>query len=170
MPQLDPATFLPQLFWLALTFIPLFLFMTYVALPRVTRIRDERSSRITGDLEAAESLKQKADEAKDAYEAALAEARAKAKNALLENRKALQGEIENRLAEVTAKLAADSDKAATTIRTAKAEAIASIGKVTADVCKDLVKRLAGVELDDAAVEKAIKARLAAVQANQGGAQ
>lgn len=170
MPQLDPASFLPQLFWLALTFIPLYLFMHFVALPRVSRVRDERAGRISGDLQEAESLKQKADEAKAAYEAALAEARSKAQDSLLANRKALQSEVEGRMAEVTATLAAESDKAAATIRTAKTEAMASISKITADVCKDLVTRMTGVELDDAVVAKTVQAKLASVQANQGAAQ
>lgn len=170
MPQLDPASFLPQLFWLVLTFIPLYLIMATVALPRVAKVRDERSGRISGDLAEAESLKRKADEAKAAYEAALTEARAKAQEALLNNRKALQGEVEGRLAEMSATLATEADKAAATIAKAKAEAMGSISTITADVCKDLVTRMTGVELDDATVEKAVKTRLAAVQTNQGAAR
>jgi F-type H+-transporting ATPase subunit b len=168
MPQLDPASFLPQLFWLALTFIPLYLIMAYVALPRVAKVRDARGARISGDLAEAESLKKKADDAQAAYEAALAGARAKAQEALLANRKALQSEVEARLAEVTGKLAGESDKAAATISKAKGEAMASISKVTAEVCKDLVQRMTGVKLDDAIVEKVVKARLATAT-HQGAA-
>jgi F-type H+-transporting ATPase subunit b len=169
MPQLDTATFLPQLFWLAITFLALYLIMAKVALPRVAEVLDQRSGRIAKDLEETEKMKHQADEAKAAYEAALAEARAQAQSLLLANRKALQAEVEESLAKVMTKLAKDGAKAEAAIAAAKAEAMTSIRGVTTDVCKGVVARLTGVELDEAMVQKTVEAKLASLQPAQGAA-
>lgn len=169
MPQLEPASFLPQLFWLALTFIPLYLIMAKVALPRVAEVREQRAVRIATDLEEAEDMKRKADEAKAAYETALAEARSKAQEALLTNRKTLQAETEARLAGVMASLAADAVKAEAAVQAAKVEALSSIRSVTAEVCRDLVARISGIELDEATVKKVVESKLAAINTAQGAA-
>ena len=50
MPQLDPAGFVPQLFWLAVTFLVLYILMRWVAVPQVGRAIEARRERLDGDL------------------------------------------------------------------------------------------------------------------------
>ena len=38
MPQFDPSTFGPQLFWLLVTFVTLYLLMSRLVLPRITDV------------------------------------------------------------------------------------------------------------------------------------
>jgi F-type H+-transporting ATPase subunit b len=78
MPQLEFADFLPQLFWLAVTFILLYALMSRLALPRVATVLAERDRQIEEDLARAERLKAEADETLRAYEAALIQARSEA--------------------------------------------------------------------------------------------
>ena len=78
MPQLDISTFTPQLFWLAIWFVILYLLMAKLALPRVNRLIETRRQRREGDLARAAQLKADAEAASAAYQKALAEARAQA--------------------------------------------------------------------------------------------
>ncbi|MGD9863065.1 MAG: F0F1 ATP synthase subunit B', partial [Pseudodonghicola sp.] len=78
MPQLDFSSFPNQIFWLAVTLVVIYLILSRVALPRIGGILAERTGTITNDLAAAEDLKAKAVEAEEAYNKALAEARAEA--------------------------------------------------------------------------------------------
>ena len=50
MPQLDPSTFVAQLFWLVLSFVILYLLMWRVALPKVADVLQERQERIDDAL------------------------------------------------------------------------------------------------------------------------
>ena len=87
MPQLDYATFPPQLIWLAITFVILYVLMSRLALPKVGGIIVARRNKIDGDLEKASAMKAEAEAVIAAYERALASARQAAwSDPLLRNR------------------------------------------------------------------------------------
>ena len=78
MPQLDPTYYPTQLFWLIVTFSLLFVVLWKIALPRISRIREVRQSRIEADLEKAKAVKVEAESVLAAYENSLAKASSKA--------------------------------------------------------------------------------------------
>ena len=84
MPQLDISTFAPQLFWLAVIFVALYIVMKTVALPQVGRAIEARRQRREEDLARAARLKAEADAANEAYQKLLATARAEAQATLRE--------------------------------------------------------------------------------------
>ena len=94
MPQLDFATFAPQLIWLTLVFGVLYLVMARVALPRIATVIEERRDRIADDLDTAAQLKSDTDDAIASYETALAEARAHAHSIAQETRDRLTAETD----------------------------------------------------------------------------
>ena len=57
MPQFNAKSFNSQLFWLILTFSVLYLFITYIILPRIRENIRLRKNKIANDLERAESIK-----------------------------------------------------------------------------------------------------------------
>ena len=61
MPQFDPGTFLPQLFWLTVTFGCLFVVVWRHALPRISEVMAARQRHIDSDLEKAASLRREAE-------------------------------------------------------------------------------------------------------------
>src|SRR5262249_24204884 len=77
-PPFEKQTFPSQLFWLALTFILLYLLMSRVALPRISSILEERRKRVEADLAEAQRRKDESDATILAGEKALADARARA--------------------------------------------------------------------------------------------
>ncbi len=71
MPQLDPTVFAPQLVWLAITFIALYVILSKFALPKIGGIIAERKSRIDDLAQAAAKLRDDAEKALEAYEVRL---------------------------------------------------------------------------------------------------
>ena len=82
MPQFDPAVWMPQLIWLAITFLMLYLLMSKVALPRVSEVLEEREERINESLRKAERLKLHAEDAIASYEKTIVDVRANAAEVL----------------------------------------------------------------------------------------
>src|SRR3546814_19289788 len=60
MPQLDPAFWPTQLFWLAITFIALYLVIWRIALPRIADVLEARQRKLDDDLKKAAALKDEA--------------------------------------------------------------------------------------------------------------
>jgi F-type H+-transporting ATPase subunit b len=154
-PPFNAETYASQLFWLVLCFVFLLVMMAKVVLPRIGRIIDARQDAVAGDLAEAERLKGQSDAALQAYEKALADARAGAQAIANETRdkqareaeaarKALEEELNARLAE------ADKSIAAT-----KTAAMANIRTIAADTAKTIVERLIGRVPDDKVVEAAV---------------
>ncbi len=84
MPQLDPATFPTQLFWLALTFIPLYLILWRNVLPKIASTLEDRQRRLEDDFEKAAALRKEAEMVLAEYQKTRAEAEAKAQSAMRE--------------------------------------------------------------------------------------
>ncbi len=159
MPQLATADFVPQLVWLAITFIALYLAMWRVAIPRIVDVLEERQRRIDDDLMRAESLKREADEALAAYEEALGEARANAQRTASETRDAIKKQAADREAELDEALAKENEAASSRIRAAQVEAQGNIREIAIDAARAVTQRLIGTEPDDGAVDAAVDAAL-----------
>lgn len=155
MPQLDLTTFAPQIVWLVITLLAMYVIMAKVALPRIAQTLDERQQRIDSNLEKAAALKAEAEAAAKAYEISLADARSKAQDAVkavIDEANAAQAKAEE---ELTASLNAKLKAAEAKIAEAKDQALANINDVSAEIATATVEKLTGVTVDDAAVKAAV---------------
>src|SRR3546814_13136399 len=78
MPQLDPATYTSQIFWLAVTFLGLALLLWRVALPRISAALENRPQRIDHDIARSGELAKEAEGAMAAYAAEVSKGRGEA--------------------------------------------------------------------------------------------
>jgi F-type H+-transporting ATPase subunit b len=151
-PPFDTTTFPTQFFWLAVTFVFLFVMMWRVAGPRINAAITSRRGAINGAIAEAGKARADAEAAQTAYENALATARARA-NALAEDtRSKLNAEITKAKAEADAK--AHDAMAAADVRIAQTRETAKAAVVVAarDAAVAIVERLTGdkVSAEDAA--------------------
>ena len=154
-PPFDPTTFIPQLFWLGITFAFLYVMLARVALPRIAAALEERSDRIADDLDTAEQLGKQAAEALEAYESAIAEARSEASRLLADSRAAMKAESDRARAEVEAELSDLVSKAEVRIGEAKANAVESIRGVAIEIAGEVSAKVLGATPDPASVESAV---------------
>ena len=159
MPQLEVGDFAPQIVWLIITFVSLYLISWKLILPRIGDVLEAREERITDDLEEAGKLKKESEEALNIYEAALADARAKAHEMAAESRAELMAETAKRSEALQEKLSAEAAEADMRIAAARAEAVSEIRTVARDTARAVTARLIGVEIPEDAAGVAVDAAL-----------
>lgn len=142
-PPFESQHFPSQLFWLAVTFILLYVLMSRIALPRVASIFAERRKRINDDLAAANRFKEQSEAANAAYQKSLADARARAQVIASETREqqAAQADVTNKKleAQLQGKLAA----AEQSIAAMRSAAMGNVGSIAAETASAIIERLIG---------------------------
>ena len=159
MPQFDPTFFAPQLFWLLLTFVTLYVLMSVVALPKIGAVIDERQRKIDDNLGKAAQLKAEAEAAVAAYEKALSESRAHAHSVIKEASDRLAQEAEERNKALAARLAEQIKAGEARIGEAKDKALANVRDVAIEVAGAAISRLVGSPADNTRLETAVAAAL-----------
>jgi F-type H+-transporting ATPase subunit b len=155
-PPFDSIYFPSQLLWLAVSFATLYYLMSRIALPRVQSILAARQQTISADLDRASAFKAEADVAASAYESSLAKARSNAQDMVRaahesaaaeteRKRKALETELNDRLAGVEAQIAE-----------AKRSALANVAGIAREVASAIIVQLTGTPADPKALERAVK--------------
>lgn len=155
LPQLNTEHFAGQIFWLAITFGLLFILLSRVTLPKIASGLAARKSRIEGDLGAAEQSKKDASTALTEYEAALAQARGKALAMADENRKRIVGEIDGLRHAADAKAHEAMSKAEARIATQRTSAEGNIRSAAAEAAASIVERLLGAPVSSAEAAAAV---------------
>jgi F-type H+-transporting ATPase subunit b len=135
MPQLDVATFVPQVVWLAITFVVLYLMMARLGLPRLGAVIEARRNRVDDDLARAAQLKSEAEEVIAAYQQALAAARAQAQAATKQTTERLAAEAAERQRQLGESLARQTAAAERQIVAAKERALSEMHGVAVGVAR-----------------------------------
>src|ERR1700730_13040158 len=135
MPQLDVSTFAPQLVWLAISFVVLYLLMSKLGLPRVNAIIEARRKRRDDDLARASEIKAEAEAVIAAYQRTLAEARAQAQATIKERTDQFAAEAAERQRQLAEALAEQTKAAEREIGGAEERAFAEIRNVGGEVVR-----------------------------------
>lgn len=158
MPQLCADWIPNQIFWLIVCLIAIYFVMNRIALPRIGAVLAERSGTITNDIAAAEELKQKAVEAEEAYNKALADARAEAGKIVSDAKAEIQTDLDAQLAKADEQImakTAESEKAIAEIRDGAEASVVDVAKSTA---KEIIAAMGG-KADAKSITAAVKAQM-----------
>ena len=158
LPQLDPSSWPSQLFWLAVTFGVLYAMMHTRFLPAIGGAIEERRDRIADDLDKAGEFKLQAEEAENAYNQALADAKAKAQGIAAETRNEVDRDIAEMQSETDAALEKQVAAAEARISEMKADAAAKVRDAAADTARAIVETL----IDEAPTSEAAANAVASV--------
>jgi F-type H+-transporting ATPase subunit b len=160
MPQLDVSTFAPQLVWLAITFVVLYLLMSKLGLPQVNAIIETRRKRLDDDLARAAEIKAAAEAVVATYQRTLAEARARAQAAVKERTDQFAAEAAEQQRQLAEALAEQTRAAEREIGAAKERAFAEIRNVAVDVARSVTEKLTGSAADAAKLAPAVDRAMA----------
>lgn len=162
MPQIAQiaATYASQIFWLAIVFGLIYFVIGRGMLPKIEATVDARDRKISDDIATAQSARTQAEEIDVAYHARITEARAASAKVMNDAKAAVTLEGEKRLKEANAELAVKAAAAEASLKAAQANALAQIEDVAAEAAREIVAKISGLTVDQAAAQGAVKAVLA----------
>ncbi len=161
MPQMDFTTYAPQLVWLVISFVLLYVLMARMALPRIESILSMRERRIEGDLTEAAEMGRKAEAAQKNFDKVTSETRARAQKLASESRAAANTAQLARMAKKDAELAEQAKKSDAEITAARNKAMGSLRDVAADVAQAAAEKVTGSRISRDVALQAIDAELKA---------
>lgn len=159
LPQLDFDTWPSQIFWLAVALVVLFELMNKVALPRIASVLEERADAVADDLDKADEFKRRAQEASDAFDKALADARAKAQEIAAETREEIQKEVKVAQAKADEEIAARTAESEKRIGEIRDSANAAIEEVALETSVSVLDRVLPGIKDKRALRAAVQSEL-----------
>jgi F-type H+-transporting ATPase subunit b len=159
MPQLSqlPLVAFSQFFWLLLVLGLIYFGIGRAMLPKVLSTVERRDLRIADDLAAAQDARKAADAVEAAYRARMDESRAEALKLANEAKAASAQDAEQKVRAAKAETSASIAAAEARIREAANAAVAEIDAVAADAARQMVQRLAGLEVTRERAAEAVKA-------------
>ena len=154
-PPFQKDTFASQIVWLVIAFVALYLMISRIVVPRIGGIFEERTRRIEGDVAAAQRLKAESEAALAAYEKSLADARNRAQTIAGETRDRLHAQAEERRKALEAELNIKLADAEKQIAATKTVAMANVRNIAVEAASAIVERLIGAVPAAPAVNAAV---------------
>ena len=141
MPQLEPSSFVSQIFWLTITFLTLWFVMSCFIVPRIASIIDERQQKIDTDIQKAEKISQKAADILKRYETALQKAQTEIDEKMAFQKQQIEASAELKKAEISQYLnqkIIDNEKI---IKKEREETLQAIGQIATQTSELILQKL-----------------------------
>ncbi len=151
MPQLDVHSFAPQLVWLVIAFVALYLVMSRLAVPAISDTLAKRQAKIQGDLDAAEKANEDTRALVAAYEKRLADSREESRRLQREQAEADSGVAAARFTELGEKLNGRIAEAEKRIAGQRDAVMAGLEQMAGEIAQSAYAKLAGQPADGAAL-------------------
>ena len=161
MPQIEQLSqiFYSQLFWLLLVFSIIYFWIGRGMVPRIQSVVEDRDRKIAGDLAAAQSAREQAEAAEEAYRERIDASRSEAMKVAQEAKTQAALDTENRLKVIDEQIGTRVAEAETRIRAAAEAARRELEPVAAEAASELVTKLTGQNISAEDAEPTVKAVL-----------
>ena len=156
MPQLNPEFFVSQLFWLAVFFIFLFVFLWRVSLPRIATVLEKRQNKIDENLSSAKELQEQAMEIEKKINDQINKAKLETDEKIKETINALQENVSSQLSSLDKDLEKKVSDAEKEILKSKDDQMKNINIEIANITKLTIGKITDIELSDNEINKVIE--------------
>ena len=143
MPQLNTEFWASQIFWLILIFSSLYIIIWKIFLPKITDSIENRKSRVIGDLNGAQKLKENAEKILGEYNKIIEDTKKEAKRIIEDNKKKLEIDIKNKKQKFNEEIEKELMSVEKEIKSLKKSSISSINKIAVEVSSEVIKQLVG---------------------------
>jgi F-type H+-transporting ATPase subunit b len=159
MPQLDFNSFAPQLVWLLIAFVTLYLVMSRLAVPAISDTLAKRQAKIQDDLDTAERANEETRRLVTAYEKRLADSREESRRLMRERGETDSAAATAHLNELHDRLARQIADAEKRIAAQRDEVMAGLEQMARDIGQDVYTKLVGQTADPGALAGKVAAAI-----------
>ena len=156
MPQLNPEFFVSQLFWLAVFFTFLFVFLWRVSLPRIATVLEKRQNKIDENLSSAKELQEQAMEIEKKINDQINQAKLETDEKIKKTINDLQEEASSQLSALDRELEKKVLDAEKEIIKNKDNQLKNINNEIANITKLTLGKITDIELSDSDLNKVIE--------------
>ena len=158
MPQLNPQFFVSQLFWLAVFFSFLLIFLWRVSLPRISLVLEKRQRKIDENLSSAKMLQEQAQEIESNINNKISKAKQDADEKIKKAISSLQSDVSTKLSTLDEELEIKISNSEKEILKSKESQMKNIDNEIANITKITVSKITNLSISESEIEQAIKTR------------
>ena len=147
MPQLNPEYWISQIFWLIIIFASLYIALSKIILPKISKNLETRKSQILDHLDQAEKFKEKTEKKIKEYEKILNESKKEAKIIMSESRKLINQNINKKKDHLKSQIEKEIQKTEDEIKLLKINSINNIYKIAIETSSNIVKSIINIDLN-----------------------
>ena len=158
MPQLNPEFFVSQLFWLAVFFSFLLIFLWRVSLPRISLVLEKRQRKIDENLSSAKMLQEQSQEIESNINNKISKAKQDADEKIKKAISSLQSDVSTKLSTLDEELEIKISNSEKEILKSKESQMKNIDNEIANITKITVSKITNLSISESEIEQAIKTR------------
>ena len=152
MPQLNPEFFVSQLFWLAVFFSFLLIFLWRVSLPRISLVLEKRQRKIDENLSSAKMLQEQAQEIESNINNKISKAKQDADEKIKKAISSLQSDVSTKLSTLDEELEIKISNSEKEILRSKESQMKNIDNEIANITKITVSKITNLSISESEIE------------------
>ena len=156
MPQLNPKFWFSQIFWLILTFGILFIVLSKLILPKISKNLEVRRFQILENIETAEKQREESENKIKEYEKIIHDSKNEAKNYFNKAREKVLKDIDNKREVLENNINEEIVKVEKEISELKNKSAETINKIAIEISSDIVKQLIGVQVNNSSISATVE--------------
>ena len=156
MPQLNTKFWFSQIFWLILTFGILFVVLSKLILPKISKNLEIRKSQILENIETAEKQRQESENKIKEYEKIVLESKNEAKNYFNKAREKVLKDIDKKRKILEINVNEEIAKVEKEISELKNKSSEKINKIAIETSSDIVKELIGIQVNNSSISATVE--------------
>jgi F-type H+-transporting ATPase subunit b len=151
MPQLNPEFWVSQIFWLLLTFGIMYLVLSKLILPKISKNLESRKSQISENIEAAEKHRESSDLKFKEYDDIVLKSKLEANNIFKEARGKVVKDINSKKENLDKQIDEEIKKTEQELELFKKSSPEKINKIAIETSTELLKKLIGAEVNSSSI-------------------
>ncbi len=152
MPQLDPAYWPSQIFWLTIIFLSVYFLIDKIFIPKIEDNIESRENKIRKDLEEAKSLGEESEKKLKTYKDLIKTAKIDTKKIISQSRQKLSQDMQLKGKEIKKEIEKETENAQKEIKNFKINSINKINLISEEIASNLIKDIFGEDPNKSSVK------------------